>query len=131
MDLLREQAEQADARQALLAAQNDAALALVNLKTALGVSQESQITLSDTWTACRARARRLPATLQDALRQADARRPELAAAQQQVEAAQAGVSAARGEYAPQVYGVAMGDAMTGQGVGRAGYTVGLTASLPL
>ncbi len=39
--------------------------------------------------------------------------------------------AAKGEYAPQVYGVAMGDASAGQGLGRAGYTLGLTASLPL
>ena len=130
VDLLREQAEQADARQALLAARNDAALALIALKTALGVSQASEITLSDTLDGLAAEAP-LPATLQEALLQADAHRPELAAAQRQVEAAQAGVSAARGEYAPQVYGVAMGDAMTGAGVGRVGYTVGLTASLPL
>ena len=130
VDLLREQAEQADARQALLAARNDAALALIALKTTLGVSQTSRLTLSDTLDGLAA-ASPGPITLQDALLQADAHRPELAAARYQVEAAQAGVGAARGEYAPQVYGVAMGDAMTGAGVGRVGYTVGLTASLPL
>jgi len=131
VDLLREQAEQADARQALLTAQNNTALALVDLKTALGVSQESNMTLSDNLDGLSGAMVTPPATLQDALKQGDAHRPELAAAQRQVEAAQAGVRAARGEYAPQVYGVAMGDAMTGQGVGRTGYTVGLTASLPL
>lgn len=130
VDLLRELAEQADAQQALLAARNGVGLALIALKTTLGVSQASDLTLSDTLDSLTATSP-APATLQDALLQADAHRPELAAAQRQVEAAQAGVRAARGEYAPQVYGVAMGDAMTGQGVGRVGYTVGLTASLPL
>ena len=130
VDLLRELAEQADAQQALLAARNGVGLALIALKTTLGVSQGSDLTLSDTLDSLTGTSP-APATLQDALLQADAHRPELAAAQRQVEAAQAGVRAARGEYAPQVYGVAMGDAMTGQGVGRVGYTVGLTASLPL
>ena len=130
VDLLRELAEQADAQQALLAARNGVALALIALKTTLGVSQGSDLTLSDTLDSLTGTSP-APATLQDALLQADAHRPELAAAQRQVEAAQAGVRAARGEYAPQVYGVAMGDAMTGSGVGRVGYTVGLTASLPL
>lgn len=95
------------------------------------MSQESNITLSDALDSLSASGVTLPATLQDALRQAEAHRPELASAQKLVSAAQASVSAARGEYAPQVYGVAMGDATAGQGVGRAGYTVGLTASLPL
>jgi outer membrane protein len=131
VDLLREQAEQADAKQALQAAQNNAALALVDLRAAMGVSQESNIGLSETLDGLAAPGGTLPAPLQDALRQAEAHRPELAAAQKLVEAAQSGVSAARGEYAPQVYGVAMGDATAGQGIGRAGYTVGLTASLPL
>ena len=131
VDLLREQADQADARQALLAAQNSAALSLVGLKVALGISQESQITPSDTLDSLSREGTAEPASLQDALRQAEAHRPELASAQKQVEAAQAGVSAAKGAYAPQVYGVAMADAMTGQSVGRTGYTVGLTASLPL
>lgn len=130
VDLLRELAEQADAQQAMLAARNGVGLALIALKTTLGVSQGSDLTLSDTLDSLTGTSP-APATLQDALLQADAHRPELAAAQRQVEAAQAGVRAARGEYAPQVYGVAMGDAMTGSGVGRVGYTVGLTASLPL
>ena len=130
VDLLREQAEFADASQAFLAAQNSAALALVSFKTALGISQESQIALTDTLDSL-AGATAIPSTLHDALRHADANRPELAAAQRRVESAQSAVSAARGEYAPQVYGVAMADAMAGQDVARAGYTVGLTASLPL
>ena len=131
VDLLREQAEQADARQALLAAQNNAALAFVNLKTVMGVSQGSDFTLSNTLDALMGTASLAPASLQETLRQAERHRPELTSAQKQVEAAQAGLHNAQGTYAPQIYGVAMSDAMTGQRVGRTGYTVGLTASLPL
>ena len=129
VDLLREQAEQADARQALLAAQNNAQLALITLKTTLGISQISQIALADSLETIPSSA--LPADLSAALRQADAHRPELAAALCQVEAAASSVKAAQGEYAPQVYGVAMADASAGAGLGRTGYTVGVTASLPL
>ena len=131
VDLLREQAEQADARQALLAAQNNAALAFVNLKTVMGISQGSDFTLSNTLDALMGTASLAPASLQETLRQAERHRPELTSAQKQVEAAQAGLHNAQGTYAPQIYGVAMSDAMTGQRVGRTGYTVGLTASLPL
>lgn len=131
VDLLREQAEQADARQALLAAQNNAALAFVNLKTVMGVSQGSDFTLSNTLDALMGTVSLAPASLQETLRQAERHRPELTSAQKQVEAAQAGLHNAQGTYAPQIYGVAMSDAMTGQRVGRTGYTVGLTASLPL
>ena len=130
VDLLREQAEDADAQQAVLAAQDGASQALVDLKTALGVSQESQIGLSDTLDSLSA-ASSPPVSLHDALRQAAAQRPELAAVEALVRAALASVRGAEGAYAPQVYGVAMGDASLGQDLGRAGYTFGLTASLPL
>ncbi len=129
VDLLREQAEQADARQALLAAQSSAQLALIMLKTTLGISQASQIALADSLDTFPSVTP--PADLRAALRLADARRPELAAAMRQVEAAASAVKAAQGAYAPQVYGVAMADASAGAGVGRTGYTLGLTASLPL
>ena len=48
VDLLREQAEQADAQGSLLAAQNQSALALLDLKQAVGISQASEISVSDT-----------------------------------------------------------------------------------
>ncbi len=130
VDLLREQAEQADAAQGLLAAQNQSALALVRLKTALGLSQSSELTLTDTLDALTAPAD-LPASLAAALAQAQARRPEMTAAAARVAAAQAEVRSAKGAYSPQVYAVAMGDASAGHDLGRAGYTLGLTASLPL
>lgn len=131
VDLLREQAEDADAAQARLTAQNSALLSLVRLKTDLGISQTSVLTLSDSLDALTLPGQALPATLPDALKLADTRRPELAAAQKQVDAAESRVGIARAAYAPQVYGVAMADASAGPGVGRTGYTLGLTASLPL
>jgi HAE1 family hydrophobic/amphiphilic exporter-1 len=132
VDLLREQAEQADARQALLLSRNDVALALVALKFSLGVSQDSPITLSDTLDDLADRSLALPDSLGGVQKLALAHRPELAAAARNVEAAQAAVKEAQGAYAPQVYGVAMGDLMTSSpGQGHAGYSVGITASLPL
>jgi outer membrane protein TolC len=130
VDLLREQAEDADARQGLLLAQNQEALALIGLKTALGISQASQIALSDTLGTLPT-AIAFPATLVDALSLADAHRPEIAASQRQVDAAKEEEVVARSEYAPQVYGIAMGDAMAGQSLNRLGYTVGVTASIPI
>ena len=132
VDLLREQAEQADARQALLRAQNDAALALVSFKVTLGVSQDSPLTLSNTLDGLARQPITLPSDLQEAQRLALAHRPELVAAAQTVEASKAAVKDAQGANAPQVYGVAMGDAMAlSQGPSRAGYSIGITASLPL
>ena len=131
VDLLREQAAQAEARQSVLAAVNAQAQALVALRAVLGLSQLSQITLSDDLDGLTAAVPGLPASLPDALHEADARRPEISAAAAQVQAAQAQVRGAEGAYAPQVYGVAMGDASAGQSLSRAGYTLALTASLPL
>ena len=131
VDLHREQAEQADARQALLAAQNDAALALVDLKALLGLAQESVLTLADTLDTPPADMSPPPATVAEAVRVAQSRRPEVAAALARTAAAQASVASARGAYSPQVYAIAMGDAQFGVGSGHVGYTVGLTASLPL
>ena len=131
VDLLREQAEQSDARQMLLSGQNDVETAKVNLIAALGLSQETQVALSDTLDTLLAAKPDTPGGRREALQEAEARRPETAAAQRQIEAAQAAVAAARGAYSPQVYAVAMGDTMAMQGGGRSGYTLGLAASLPI
>ena len=130
VDLLREQAAQAEARQGVLAAVNAQAQALVMLRSLLGLPQSSGLILTDTLSALVASPTPLPATLAAALAEAK-RRPELTAAQAQVQAAQSGVRSAAGAYAPQVYGVAMGDASQGRDLQRAGYTLGFTASLPL
>jgi outer membrane protein len=128
-DLVREQAELADAQQAETQAEVGEELAFVDLKAALGVSQESDIQVTDTLDSlASALTRTIPGTLADAIELAARNRPELAAAEQNARAANADVSAARGEYAPQIYGVAMADAMSGS---SDGYTVGLTASMPI
>ena len=132
LDLRREQVEEADARQSLLAAQNDAALALVNLKTVLNLSQTEEIMLTDTLETLASKSETLPETLADAQKRAAANRPELAAWARQTDAARAGIRQAQSAFAPQVYGVAMGDATTTSRDGnRSGYTVGVTVSLPI
>jgi len=130
VDLLREQAAQAEARQGVLAAVNTQAQALVTLRSLLGLPQSSALVLTDTLDTLAASPTNLPVTFTAALAEAK-RRPELIAVGAQVQAAQSGVRSAEGAYAPQVYGVAMGDASLGRDLQRAGYTVGLTASLPL
>ena len=134
VDLLREQAEQADARQSVLEARNSGAVALVDLKAAMGVSQASAITLTDTLNTLSGElVKDLPRSQEEAIRDAIGHRPEIVAALRQTEAARAGITAARGAYSPQVYGVAMADGNVGRytGAGRTGYTIGFTASLPL
>jgi outer membrane protein TolC len=131
VDLLREQAEQANAQQGVLAAKNDAAIALVDLKTTLGVSQMSDITLTDTLDTVTVGSS-LPASLPDSIRTAETDRPDYAAARSQVKAAQESIKSAQGAYSPQVYALGMADATGTSGDGsRVGYTVGLTASIPL
>ena len=131
VELLREQAEQADADQGVLNANNDVALALVSLKSALGISQNSQIVPSDTLESLSGDVTTSIPSMADALRAAEIHRPELSAARAMIESAQAEINQVRGSYRPQIYGVAMGDLMSGQGSTRAGYTIGVTASLPL
>ena len=166
VDLLREQAEQADAHQGVTAAQGEVLLALVVLKSALGVSQSSTITLSDTLESVSqadpdvhnqepsnpspsapivgnpnspvglAHPRGANSTIvvdeSQATAAAEMSRPVLAAAREQIAAARAAVAGAQSAYAPQVYGVGMADASAdSQGDGSVGYTIGLTASLPL
>jgi outer membrane protein TolC len=130
VDLLREQAAQAEARQGVLAAVNAQAQALVTLRFLLALPQSSALALTDTLDTLADAPSNLPLTLAAALADAK-RRPELMAANAQVQAAQSDVRSAEGAYAPQVYGVAMGDASLGRDLQRAGYTLGLTASLPL
>lgn len=130
VDLLREQAAQAEARQGVFAAVNAQAQALVTIRSVLGLPQSSALALTDSLDTLLALPSNLPATLAAALADAK-RRPELIAADAQVQAAQSAVRSAEGAYAPQVYGVAMGDASLGRNLQRAGYTLGLTASLPL
>jgi outer membrane protein TolC len=133
VDLLREQAELADAQSGLTQANVNADLAIIDLKTDIGVSQTSTISLTDTLDTLAATTHvHSPATLAEAITIALDQRPEISAAQDRVNAAMSQLGAARGQYAPQVYGIGMADAMAGQDIrGSEGYTVGLVASVPL
>jgi outer membrane protein TolC len=128
VDLLREQAEQADASEALMAAKNQAEIAAANLKATIGIAQTSEISLSDSLDSLAMGDYASP-TLADAVSAADSRRPELSAAELQVAAARDSMAGAKAEYAPQVYGLAMADASDSDSGAHAGFTVGLAATV--
>jgi len=145
----RTEAETAAARQELTNAQRDVDVALVQLRTVMGVDPSSRIevagalespalaalltnltgsTAPGTENGATGDVDPLPALL--SLAQRD--RPEIRAAEQQVRGAAAETSAIRGAYRPQVGVTAMGDLMKmGSESSRTGNTIGLTASLPL
>lgn len=131
VDLLREQAELADANQEVIKASNQAALALVDLKQALGVSESSQISIAQQPDDHAGAGPAMPAGLDQALSIARANRHELVAAGRLKAAAAEQLGSVRGEYAPQIYGQGMADGMLQSGMSRAGYTVGLALSIPL
>ena len=127
-DLLRNQTELADAEQALVNAERDADVAMVDLKTVLGVSQSSDLTLSGelAFEPVEGDAEQVQAR---AFRQ----RPEIAAARSRTESAQAGVDVARSAYRPQLYAVGMQDFALSSGTSGLdhGFIVGITAALPI
>jgi outer membrane protein len=123
----RVEAEQADAERNLAAARNAQAKALLDMKAAMGVRLDSDVTLSDTL-AFAPPLGDLSAQLTDAARL----RPELISARAQVSAAGHQISAVRGSQGPQISGSAMADGLTSHISGtREGYSVGLVISLPL
>jgi len=130
VDLLREQAELAEANQSLLKAKNDAALALVDLKQALGVSQSSDLSIADSVDTIPT-SPSLPGSVKEALDLALSRRAELVAASRLKAAAADQQGIVHAEYAPQIYGIGMADGTLQDGSTRAGYTIGIAASIPL
>lgn len=123
----RVEVEQAEAQRLLTTAHNGQAKALLDLKAAMGVRLDSEITLADTLTFAPPSGD-LAAQLTAAARL----RPELRSAQARVAAAGHQTSAVRGSQGPQVYGMAMADGLTSRSNGtREGYSVGLVISLPL
>lgn len=120
-------AEQADAQRTLTAARNTQAKALLDLKAAMGVRLDSDVTLSDTL-AFTPPAGDLTAQLADAGRF----RAELLSARARVAAAGHQAGAVRSSQGPQIYGMAMADGLNSHSFGtREGYAVGLVISLPL
>ena len=95
--LLRDEAELANAVQMDAMVRSRVELALVSLKTTMGVDLSSPITLAD-------RLEFTPASLSidEGIRQANEMHPDLKAAARQREAAKADVRAAYGNYFPQV-----------------------------
>jgi outer membrane protein TolC len=125
--VLRDEAEHANAQQMLVNAQRDVDVTLVMLKTVMGVSQASQITLSE-----KLSYESVKYTREELLTLAEKQRPELVAAQQRVEAAQQGIAVARSTYKPQLSLMAMADAMKAKGMGStAGTTFGVVLGLPV
>lgn len=123
----RVEAEQADAQRLLTTARNAQAKALLDMKAAMGVRLDSDITLADALTFT-------PPIGNVAVQLSDAARlrPELLSARARVSAAGHQTSAVRGSQGPQVYGMAMADGLISHPSGtREGYTVGLVISLPL
>ncbi len=125
--VLRVQAEQADAQRVLTTARNTQAKALLDLKAAMGVRLDSDVTLRDALTFT-VPIGGLAAQLADAARL----RPELLAARTRALAAQSQTRSVRGSQGPQVYGMAMADGFASHPQQtRTGYTVGVVLSLPL
>jgi outer membrane protein TolC len=138
--VLRDEAERANVVQMQAMAHSRAEQALVALKTTLGVDLASSITLAD-----RLAFTPVAVSIDEGVREASERQPEIKAAVKQREAAEAEVRAAYGNYFPQVslsymYDWAwmknrawesQADAMRMRGDNTEGYSVGLVVTLPL
>lgn len=129
--VLRDEAERANVVQMQAMTRSRADLALVALKTTLGVDLGSSLTLTD-------RLEFVPVSLsiEEGIRQASERQPEIKAAVKQREAAEAEVRAAYGNYFPQVslsymYDWAWTKNRNEPRMSDNGYSVGLVVTLPI
>ena len=129
--VLRDETERANAVQVEALAQSRVEQAIVALKTTLGIDLASDVTLID-------RLQYTPASvsIEEGIREAGARQPDLKAAIKQREAGAAEVRAAYGNYFPQVslsymYDWAWMKPRTEPSSSSDGYSVGLVVTLPL
>lgn len=124
----RAEAELAEAQRELRTFENDRTKLLLDLLAEMGASMDTPVVLAESPAFASP-----PRTLEESITAADSTRGELLAARQRALAAGGQVSSAEGALRPQVYGFAMGDAFGPRdAMGRnAGYTVGLTVSLPV
>ena len=138
--LLRDETERANALQMQAMARSRAEQAVIALKTTLGIDLASAVTLVD-----RLEVTGAGVSVEDGIREARERHPELRAAGKQREAAESEVRAAYGNYWPQVSlsymydwawsksraweSQAEGTRMRGDGV--EGYSVGVVVTLPI
>jgi outer membrane protein TolC len=138
--LLRDETELANVEQMHAMAQSRAEQALVALKTTLGLDLASAVTLAESLQPSGASV-----SVDEGIREAGGRQPEIRAAVKQREAAEAEVRAAYGNYWPQVslsYMYDWGwmknrawesqtDGMRMRGDGSEGYSVGVVLTLPI
>ena len=126
--VLRDRAELANAQQMLTNAKRDLEIARVDLKSVMGLPQQSELLLIEALSEPPSIEQTLPALLA----QAEQKRPELQAARQQVTAASAGVGVARSAYRPQVGLTLMADSMKPEGMSSfTGIAGGVIAALPI
>jgi outer membrane protein TolC len=138
--VLRDETELANAQQMQAMAQSRVEQSLVALKTTLGLDLASVVELTD-----RLEYRQAAVSIDEGIREASDRQPEIQAAGKQREAAEAEVRAAYGNYFPQVslsymydWGWMRNRAWESQaegtrmrGDGSEGYSVGVVVTLPV
>ncbi|HEU4367836.1 MAG TPA: TolC family protein [Methylomirabilota bacterium] len=138
--VLRDEAELANTLQMQAMAQSRLEQSLVALKTTLGLDLASQVELAD-----RLEFQQTAASIDEGIREASDRQPEIQAARKQREAAAAEVRAAYGSYFPQVslsymydWGWTRSRAWESQaegtrmrGDGSEGYSAGIVVTLPI
>jgi outer membrane protein TolC len=130
-NVLRDEAELANTIQMDTMARNRAEIALIALKTTLGVDLASPITPGEPL-----RYEPLEVSVEEGVRQAAEAHPDVQAAAKQVDAAEAEIRAALGRYLPEVSAAAMYDWQRFNNRGDAarkpeGYSAGLVLTLPL
>ncbi|MEN6546564.1 MAG: TolC family protein, partial [Armatimonadia bacterium] len=124
---LRDRTRLAEAQQELVNGQRDVETGMYELSVMLGLDHPRQLALTDALGF-------VPFEYNEdqALREAAANRPELAAVRARIEAALAQISAARAAYRPQLAATLILDYMTGgDDMSGGGYTAALVGSLPL
>ena len=130
-NVLRDEAELANTIQMDTMARNRAEIALIALKTTLGVDLASPVTLGEPL-----RHELLKVSAEEGVREALETHPDVQAAVKQVDAAEAEIRAALGRYLPEVSAAAMYDWQRFNNRGDParkpeGYSAGLVLTLPL
>jgi len=137
--VLRDEAELANAAQMDAMARSRAEMALVALKTTLGIDLTSAVALTDRLDYAPARV-----SVEEGIREASAGQPEVRAVVKQREAAEAEVRAAHGNYFPQVSvsymydwalmrsraWISQDEALRSRTDSAEGYSVGVVVTLP-
>lgn len=125
--LLRNQAELADAKQRLIESKNNRNLAVVNLKTIMGINLASDLKITEKLSYSL-----FELSLEESLKEGVSKRPELVQVEHEIKAAEAKIKAAEGTYLPQIYLSSRYDWRNpSMEEFDRGYSVGVVGSLPL